>query len=728
MHVQLYIPPRSAGGGLPVTRNMPYSQPSMPSQSQPRNMTGIYLGLEGNINPPRPKTGIPPLARTRGSSRMRTTTEEQRYRRVELLRIKEEKRGFSGNPVKRHQQGISAQNDHHHHHHQQHSNSSAVMISGGVHPSSGHAPRGSLTYPGVSSATITTTTAFSDVGATSSASDHSHGGRRWGPGKRIDPANLDDLLRPNPRNYTTVANSGVTRSEKLTGWMGGGYHHHHHHHHSSLGEGGGGGGGGGGNSNNSDLAREVGRVSGDDLAGLEECFRKVCKGNVDVLYSLLPGRKAQPVRRENTGFTVRSYRNPNRAEILADFSSSSSSFSGQLQHTGAGAGVRADRPKTVPYRRPLVPQPYFYRHHSTHPGASAIAAASAATSSSSAVHKKFLSSALTAGGGEDPKSQYFNSTSRILASPGAGTISRPLTQRLQSASTVLPASASLATHRTESPPTRHTTSPTGDPDKEAQQRPKGFQSGESTSRAGQDSEDPAAHTEPAAAATGGAAVGHGRSLEEEGGEGEEGAALTPAKQVHVAVVPRPLDVTADSINTTTTTWEDSVTPRPASDPVTPRPLQEGHLQEAEEEEEGAMEGADASVAEVKVFEDGEGSMVSTTEDERPRPKLTASNSGADIMLGLETDEGQSAEVEIDTADQEELMPEAEVPKGRVRKASITEKVIKTKASEAMAAMIKEEAESRQREFEKLLDEHAELVQEISRTPSSENLIQGERDH
>ena len=50
---------------------------------------------------------------------------------------------------------------------------------------------------------------------------------------------------------------------------------------------------------------------------------------------------------------------------------------------------------------------------------------------------------------------------------------------------------------------------------------------------------------------------------------------------------------------------------------------------------------------------------STTEDQRPRPKLTASNSGADIMLGLETDEGQSAEVEIDAADQEELMPEGQ---------------------------------------------------------------------
>ncbi|XP_076464684.1 uncharacterized protein LOC143296547 [Babylonia areolata] len=111
----------------------------------------------------------------------------------------------------------------------------------------------------------------------------------------------------------------------------------------------------------------------------------------------------------------------------------------------------------------------------------------------------------------------------------------------------------------------------------------------------------------------------------------------------------------------------------------------------------------------------------------PRHRLTTSHSRSEIMLGLQTDEGQSAEVEIDSADQEDLMPESEIPKGKVRKASITDKVIKTKASEAIAAVIKEEAENRQRRFEKLLDEHAELVQEIQRSASSENLIPGERD-
>ncbi|KAL8567547.1 hypothetical protein ACOMHN_022185 [Nucella lapillus] len=63
----------------------------------------------------------------------------------------------------------------------------------------------------------------------------------------------------------------------------------------------------------------------------------------------------------------------------------------------------------------------------------------------------------------DPTNQYFSSTSRILASPGAGTISRSLTHRLHSSSSLTP---TPTTTRGERPPTRHTTSPTRDPDKE----------------------------------------------------------------------------------------------------------------------------------------------------------------------------------------------------------------------------------------------------------------------
>lgn len=92
------VQPTSA---LPVTRNMPYHTASVPSRNQPRNMTGIYLGLEGNIKPPQNRTLIQ-FAKCRAgmSPKIRTTAEDRRYKKVELLRIKEETRGFKGQTVK----------------------------------------------------------------------------------------------------------------------------------------------------------------------------------------------------------------------------------------------------------------------------------------------------------------------------------------------------------------------------------------------------------------------------------------------------------------------------------------------------------------------------------------------------------------------------------------------------------------------------------------------------
>ena len=48
------------------------------------------------------------------------------------------------------------------------------------------------------------------------------------------------------------------------------------------------------------------------------------------------------------------------------------------------------------------------------------------------------------------------------------------------------------------------------------------------------------------------------------------------------------------------------------------------------------------------------------EDGKGRPTLSHSNSGADIMLGLETDDGATAEVEIDSLETDELQPEGNV--------------------------------------------------------------------
>ena len=62
-----------------------------------------------------------------------------------------------------------------------------------------------------------------------------------------------------------MSNSGVTRSEKLTGWLDGGSQRTQQLPPST------------GEMVGMGMAREVGRVTNEDLAGLEECFRKVCK-------------------------------------------------------------------------------------------------------------------------------------------------------------------------------------------------------------------------------------------------------------------------------------------------------------------------------------------------------------------------------------------------------------------------------------------------------------------
>uniref|UniRef100_A0A0B7AKK1 Uncharacterized protein n=1 Tax=Arion vulgaris TaxID=1028688 RepID=A0A0B7AKK1_9EUPU len=81
-----------------------------------------------------------------------------------------------------------------------------------------------------------------------------------------------------------------------------------------------------------------------------------------------------------------------------------------------------------------------------------------------------------------------------------------------------------------------------------------------------------------------------------------------------------------------------------------------------------------------------GDILEESTDSMRRPRLTTSNSGAEIMLGLETDDGKSAEVEIDSLESDELQPE-EIPKGRVRKTSIVDKLSKSKESELIALSI-----------------------------------------
>ncbi|KAK3603060.1 hypothetical protein CHS0354_015753 [Potamilus streckersoni] len=322
----------SGNTSVPVTRNMPFTSTSVPSRGSniKNNMTGIYLGLEGNLKPPKPRSAtVPPLIRRCGSQRIRTPTEQRSYNKVELLRVKEETRGFRGQPVKRKKQ---------------------VDLD--------HAPEQGK----------------ENVSPRSRA-------KQWGPAKSINSNEFADIIRQNPRRYTVVVNNGVTRSENLTGF------------HSFV------------ENPGADvlnipysevLIEEVHRITNNrDLVGLEECYKKVCKGKMDSLQSLLPLRK-NGQHRENsfaTGFTVRSYQNPQRAEILADFDGTQMS----------------SRPKTVPVnRQPLVPAPYFFRFYNK-PG----------TATSQRTRKT-------------PASQFedqfdtLHGTAKIIAAPGVGVLSRSL--------------------------------------------------------------------------------------------------------------------------------------------------------------------------------------------------------------------------------------------------------------------------------------------------------------
>ncbi|XP_021344190.1 uncharacterized protein LOC110444097 [Mizuhopecten yessoensis] len=205
--------------------------------------------------------------------------------------------------------------------------------------------------------------------------------KQWGPAKHADRTEFFDLIRTNPRNYTVVVNNGVTRSENLSGLMSFAV--------------------------NGDetkvawpemLADEVHRIStrdDEDITGLEECFKKVCKSNVESINSLLPYRKQNQREQYSTGFQVRSYRNPNRAEIMADFNNMSR------------------RPRTVPANRPIVPSPYFFKYYNG-PYNKGKEADREKPSTASQFENQFST---------------LNGTSKIIAAPGAGVLSRSLKSR-----------------------------------------------------------------------------------------------------------------------------------------------------------------------------------------------------------------------------------------------------------------------------------------------------------
>ncbi|XP_064623543.1 uncharacterized protein LOC135485455 isoform X2 [Lineus longissimus] len=149
-----------------------------------------------------------------------------------------------------------------------------------------------------------------------------------------------DVIKQNPRNYTMILNNGIRHYEYLQN----GHKYDNCLPHEEV-----------FNYNISEhAAEEFQRIarSKRDLIGVEEAYQNICKGNSETLYSLLP--KPSVLRQRNrqqsskstsklcTGLTIKSYRNPNQAEIIACFPSDG-------------------RPKTVPGMRPMVPSPYFYK-------------------------------------------------------------------------------------------------------------------------------------------------------------------------------------------------------------------------------------------------------------------------------------------------------------------------------------------------------------------------------
>lgn len=112
-------------------------------------------------------------------------------------------------------------------------------------------------------------------------------------------------------------------------------------------------------------------------------------------------------------------------------------------------------------------------------------------------------------------------------------------------------------------------------------------------------------------------------------------------------------------------------------------------------------------------------MMDTVEKTSPKEKKD------NFEIEVADEHGKAGQVEIDSPEEE--LQEPTPIKGNVRKTSISEKVEKTRLSQAYIETIKENAEKRKKQFEQMLDEHAEIVQEIGRAGSRESL-EDQRDH
>ncbi|XP_038662962.1 uncharacterized protein LOC119971465 [Scyliorhinus canicula] len=82
-----------------------------------RNMTGIYLGMEGSPARFTHISAVPPLFRRRSLERAKTSVEYQRYKKIEMLRLIESRPGFKGAVVKPKVKSVSPEVELHPHFH-----------------------------------------------------------------------------------------------------------------------------------------------------------------------------------------------------------------------------------------------------------------------------------------------------------------------------------------------------------------------------------------------------------------------------------------------------------------------------------------------------------------------------------------------------------------------------------------------------------------------------------
>ncbi|XP_038046354.1 uncharacterized protein LOC119720636 isoform X2 [Patiria miniata] len=356
------------------------SLPARPHRAMPRNKTGIYLGSDAPPNSPRTYHSVPPLAKPRGTLfRPRTPTDNKRRRAYTVPGQADLEQGESHLLPQVSVKPVLLTDD------PDCLSTSLLYIYNHPCPAPMALP---YTPPMILRLPILRPKQQQRVEALRIREEprgfHPQPVRKAKPKVKQDetqslPGNTNNdqapVLRKSARNFVAAANSGVTHLEDL------------------------------GLEELSLRSVSTGRESSippsiiEDIqntnkrmVGLQECYSKICKGNLSSLQSLLPARKTTGGRTKTiaTPLTIRSFRNPRSPHSVVQYS--------DLRHKSMGIGTST---------KPLVPAPYYYSSkglpNTTDDGGSKVRLTRLPASS--------------------------RSTERVLAAPGVGAISQSALNR-----------------------------------------------------------------------------------------------------------------------------------------------------------------------------------------------------------------------------------------------------------------------------------------------------------